>query len=265
MIEGLLRHCTDMEVEKNYVDSHGQSEIAFAFCRLLGFQLLPRLKAIYSQKLHPAEAGGRSRYPNLAPVLGAPIDWDLITQQYDQMVKYATALKMGTAETEDILRRFTRNNAHHPTYQALAQLGRACKTAFLCRYLRQPGLRREIHEGLEVVENWNSVNSFIFFARGGEIASNRVDDQEVSMLSLHLLQLSLVYINTLMIQRILSEPEWQKRFTAADWRGLSPLLFTHINPYGTFQLDMNTRLPIDPPRQRSGKEGRQLKLYEEIG
>ena len=48
MIEGLLRHDTEMEVEKNYVDSHGQSEVAFAFCRLLGFQLLPRLKAIHS-------------------------------------------------------------------------------------------------------------------------------------------------------------------------------------------------------------------------
>ena len=51
MIEGVLRHCTEMEIEKNYVDSHGQSEVAFAFCRLLGFHLLPRLKALHAQKL----------------------------------------------------------------------------------------------------------------------------------------------------------------------------------------------------------------------
>jgi TnpA family transposase len=31
------------------------------------------------------------------------------------------------------------------------------------------------------------------------MASNRADDQEISMLSLHLLQLVLVYVNTLMI------------------------------------------------------------------
>src|SRR6266403_5085581 len=36
MIEGVLRHCTEMEIEKHYVDSHGQSEVAFAFCHLLG-------------------------------------------------------------------------------------------------------------------------------------------------------------------------------------------------------------------------------------
>jgi hypothetical protein len=67
------------------------------------------------------------------------------------------------------------------------------------------------------------------------------------------------------IQLVLSEPEWQKRFTAADWRALSPLLFTHINPYGTFMLDMHTRLPIDPQRQPPGQQGRQLDLYQDVG
>src|SRR5699024_7590287 len=52
MIEGVLRHCTNMDVEKNYVDTHGQSEIGFAFCHLLGFRLMPRLKSIHRQKLY---------------------------------------------------------------------------------------------------------------------------------------------------------------------------------------------------------------------
>jgi hypothetical protein len=86
------------------------------------------LKAIHSQKLHPTEPGGLSRYRNLAAVLARPIDWDLIAQQYDQMVKYATAMKMGTADTEDIPRRFTRKNLPHPTYRALAELGQACSS-----------------------------------------------------------------------------------------------------------------------------------------
>ncbi len=44
MIEGVLRHDTEMDIERQYVDSHGQSEVGFAFCHLLGFALLPRLK-----------------------------------------------------------------------------------------------------------------------------------------------------------------------------------------------------------------------------
>jgi TnpA family transposase len=41
-----------------------------------------------------------------------PIRWELIEQNYDQMIKYATAIRVGTASTEAILRRFTRNGSH---------------------------------------------------------------------------------------------------------------------------------------------------------
>jgi hypothetical protein len=28
---------------------------------------------------------------------------------------------------------------------------------------------------------------------------------------------------------------------------MTPLFWGHVNPYGTFQLDMTARLPLDPP------------------
>jgi TnpA family transposase len=244
MIEGVLHHCTEMEIDRQYVDSHGQSTVAFAFCRLLGFELLPRLKAIHAQKLYRPKTGQADAYKALQKILTRPIDWELIRQQYDQMIKYTTALRLGTSDTESILRRFTRNNVQHPTYKALAELGKVIKTIFLCRYLHSKELRREIHQGLNVVENWNGATDFVFFARRGEMASNRREDHEISMLALHLIQNCMVYTNTLMIQRVLAQPHWQGRLTPRDHAALTPLIWEHVNPYGRFELDMSTRLAL---------------------
>lgn len=243
MITGVLRHCTEMSVERHYVDTHGQSEVAFAFCNLLGFQLLPRLKGIHRQKLYRPDS--KSEYPNLELVLTRPIKWKLIEQYYDEFIKYVTALRLGTADAESILRRFTRAAWQHPLYQAIIELGKVYRTIFVCEYLRSESLRREIHEGLNVIENWNSANSFIFYGRASEIATNQLEDQETAMLCLHLLQICLVYINTLLIQRVLAERQWINRLTPEDLRALTPLFYNNVNPYGVIHLDMKRRLPIN--------------------
>ncbi len=116
------------------------------------------------------------------------------------------------------------------------------KTIFLCRYLRHERYRQEIHEGLNVVENWNSATGFVHFGRGGEIATNRREDQEVAAQALTLLQNCLVYVNTQMFQSVLSEPEWRARMTEADHRGITPLIYAHVNPYGKFDLGLKKRL-----------------------
>lgn len=252
MIEGVVRHCTAMQVDRNYVDTHGQSEVAFAFCHLLGFQLMPRFKNLHAQKLHLPDKQSTDKYPNLKHILSEAINWELAEQQYEEMVKYVTAIRIGTADAETILKRFSRNNYQHPVYKAFSELGKALKTIFLCSYLSSEEVRREIQEGLNVVENWNSANGFILYGKQGEISSNDLDAQEVTILCMHLLQACLVYVNTLMVQEKLAEPTWRKRMTTEDWRGLTPLFYGHVNPYGSFDLDMHARIPLSTPVAATG-------------
>jgi TnpA family transposase len=246
MLEGILHHATTLEVEQNYVDSHGQSELAFAFCYLLGFDLRPRLKNLRQQKLYFSQIGDEQKYPALQPILShRPIDWSLIQNAYDDLIQYATALYLGTASVETILKRFTQTDLQHPTHRALLELGKVVKTIFLCKYLNSEPLRYEVEEGLNVIENWNSATTFIGYGRTGELAGRRLVDQELTMLSLQLLQNSLIYVNTLLLQQVLAKSYFFERMTTADWRGLTPLFYTHINPYGSFKLDLNQRIPIE--------------------
>lgn len=74
MIEGLARHDTEMRVEKNFVDSHGQSEVAFTFRHLVGrVRLTPRLKRIKYERLYLPEKGTAGDYPNLVGTFAPPI------------------------------------------------------------------------------------------------------------------------------------------------------------------------------------------------
>ncbi len=41
---------------------------------------------------------------------------------------------------------------------------------------------------------------------------------------------------------------------------MTPLIYAHLNPYGSFQLDMHSRLPIGPPRFGPQTVGSQLLL-----
>jgi TnpA family transposase len=243
MVEGAIRHGTTMNLEGNYVDSHGQSEIGFGITRLLNIELLPRIKRINKVRLYRPAAGDPGAYPNLTPALTRPINWDVIARNYDQVIKYATAIRTRTASTEAILSRFTRW-ASHPAYQAMLEIGRAQRTAFVARYLRERDLQREIEEGLNVVESWNAANAVIYYGKGGEISTNRREEVEMGALCLRILQASLVYVNTLMLQDVLAEPEWADRLTPADRRGLTPLFWTHVRPYGEVRLDLQSRLNL---------------------
>ena len=59
------------------------------------------------------------------------------------------------------------------------------------------------------------------------------------------LSVSLVYVNTSRVQRVLSEKSRRNRMNAVDLRALSPLIYSHVNPYGQFDLDMSKWLPIE--------------------
>ncbi|PIZ33230.1 MAG: hypothetical protein COY39_03215 [Alphaproteobacteria bacterium CG_4_10_14_0_8_um_filter_37_21] len=267
MMKGVLEHDTIMEMDKLYTDTHGQSTVGFAFSHLLGFNLLPRLKNISRQKLYSPSK--KESYENLNDIIASDtINWSKIKKYYSDIIQYVAALKNKCVDPSVLLKRLSYDNKDHPVFLALLEIGKAARTIFLCRYLKEEQLRIEIHESLNTVERVNSIMGFIFYGKQGEISTNNTDLQEIGLLSLHLLQACMVYINTLMIQEMLQTHDLN--FTKEDLRALSPLIHFHITPYGSFMMDMNTRIPFKSianenhydknthPRSRKSKTVRQV-------
>jgi hypothetical protein len=114
----------------------------------------------------------------------------------------------------------------------------------VARYLLDRDLQRQIEQGLNVVESWNRANAIICSGKSGEISTNHREEVEMTALCLRILQASLVFVNTLMLQDVLAEPEWSALLTPADRRGLSPLFWQHVRPCGEVTLDLGSRLTI---------------------
>jgi len=177
--------------------------------------------------------------PHLTGILTRPIRWDLIGEQYDEMMRHVVAVSEETAPIDSILRRFNSYNRTHPVYRAFTELGKALKTIFLCLYLTHPEIREEVHEGLNIIENWNSCINFIFYGRKTEIQSNDPATQELAVLCLHLLQNALILVNTLLIERIINAHGFLNRMEPEDFRALTPLFTSNVNPYGDFELNLH--------------------------
>ena len=145
----------------------------------------------------------------------------------------------GTATAEAILKRFNSYNVTHPTYKALAELGKVEKTIYLCEYLSSLALRHEVETGLNVVERWNEANDFLCYGRQGILTTNSREQHEVTTLALQLLQNCLMLINTVFVEQTIAQHHLSDQLSGEDRRALSPLFYEHVNPYGLFALDLD--------------------------
>jgi hypothetical protein len=82
--------------KRNFKSANGKR--LYCAAAFPGFELLPRLKAIYQQKLYGVTSNRLDEYANLQVVPKRAINWKPIKEQYNQIVKYVTASQSAVAQ-----------------------------------------------------------------------------------------------------------------------------------------------------------------------
>ena len=90
-----------------------------------------------------------------------------------------------------------------------------------------------------MIENFNAANEFICYGRQSELQTNDPEIQQLTILCLHLLQNAVILANTLMMERVFEQEAFEKRMERENYRALTPLFTSNINPYGVFTVDFD--------------------------
>ena len=153
VLDGVLYHESDLDLEEHYTDTHGYTEINFAAFGMVGMRFCPRIRSLHRQRIYCADQG--RDHGVLEPVLKRgrrAVNFRLIAEQWDRIGQFYAAFPAGHATASAALQRLNRFQASNRFYAANRELGRALKTEFVLQYMSEPQLRAKVRRGLLKVE-----------------------------------------------------------------------------------------------------------------
>ena len=86
VLDGVLYHESDLDLEEHYTDTHGYTEINFAAFGMIGLRFCPRIRSLHRQRIYCADPD--RDHGVLEPVLQrgrCAVNFRLIAEQWDRI------------------------------------------------------------------------------------------------------------------------------------------------------------------------------------
>lgn len=142
VLEGLLEQQTGLNPTEIMTDTAGASHMVFGLFWLLGYQFSPRLadagEAIFWRIDKDAD------YGLLNDLARGSINTHRIEQHWDDMMRIAGSLKLGTIQASELIRSLLKSDRPSSLAQAIIEAGRINKTLYLLNYIDDEDYRRRI-------------------------------------------------------------------------------------------------------------------------
>lgn len=241
VLEGLLEQQTGLNPTEIMTDTAGVSDMIFGLFWLLGYQFSPRL----------ADAGEASfwrldtdaDYGPLDELARRRVKSERIVQYWDDMLRVAGSLKLGTVQASELVRSLLRSDRPSGLAQAIIEVGRINKTIYLLNYIDDEDYRRRILAQLSRSEGRHALGRVICHGQRGEIRKRYREGQEDQLGALGLVLNTVVLWNTIYMEAALNHMRKQGiEVRDEDIARLSPLPHGHLNVLGHYSFNLEEQI-----------------------
>lgn len=234
VLDGLLHHDPDFQVEEHYTDTSGYTEHIFALCHLLGFRFAPRIRGLSDHRLFsfdkPPAAEG------LGSLIGGRIHTSVIRKHWDEVARFVTSIRQGSASASLLVAKLAAHPRQTHLGSAFREIGRIERTLFTLEWLQDPELRRRVTIGLNKGEAHHTLKRAIRFYRRGAIPDRTQLEQDLHAMALNLVVAAITLWNTAYLDRALKSVQNHGISLPAQYLPhISPLGWEHIAITGTYQ------------------------------
>lgn len=240
VLDGLLHHETDLNIEEHYTDQ------IFGLTHLLGFKFAPRIRDLSDSKLFTINKA--SDYPKLEPILRGQINKKIIQENYEDVLRLGHSIREGTVSASLIMGKLGSYSRQNSLATALREMGRIEKTIFILNYISDKSLRRKIQKGLNKGEAMNGLARAIFFGKQGMLRERTIQHQLQRASALNIIINAINVWNTLHLTKAIEYQRGLGDFNEKLLHHMSPLGWEHINLLGEYRFNSEKMLSLDSVR-----------------
>jgi len=233
VLDGLLYHGTILVPREVYTDSHGFTDVVFAFLWLLGFKLAPRIANLPNSTLWY----GKGFEPDQKDIFKGSISMKHIVSQWEPIQRIMGTILEGRIPASQLIQKISAFSRKHGLYKGYRHMGRIVRTRHILDMAVDPDYCRDILQGLNKGESRNYLAKELRYARQGTFREGDPELRLSAASCLNLVILCIAISNTVQMQKTIRQLiKRGMKITKKDARYLSPYLFGHLNFYGQFNF-----------------------------
>lgn len=238
VLDGLLYHESDLEIDEHYTDTLGFTECQFAAFAMLGKRFCPRIRGLDKQRIYRLD-DDTALYGTLWPMVQARdrrlrIEWT--KEQWDRIGRFFCSMATGHTTASVAMKRIHAFGGANHFYRAVRELGRVFKTEFMLDYLARPALRQRVRQGLLKTEELHALARSVFYGKLGRADWRDFRRQASTASCLTLIQASIVYWQIKEIERLVAEAEEDTGLDFGLLAHISPIQWDNITLYGAYEI-----------------------------